>query len=63
MRSKPSSQLNVRMFGNIVLLPRADPFIGTSRRPQSMANSNKIKLTMPFNIYVIAHRMTYTPLS
>jgi hypothetical protein len=43
IQSNPSSQLNVLLLGNTVLIPNIEPLMGTAREPQSTAVNKKIK--------------------
>ena len=41
IRLKPSSQLKITWFGKVVSFPKEDPFLGTAKDPQSLANYKK----------------------
>lgn len=42
---KPSSQLNMMLFGKVVTNPTDDPFRGTGSGPQSLAKDSERAIT------------------
>lgn len=42
---KPSSQLNMMLFGKVVTNPTDDPFCGTGSGPQSLAKDSEKAIT------------------
>ena len=42
---KPSSQLNMMLFGKVVTNPTDDPFWGTASGPQSLAKDSEKAIT------------------
>lgn len=49
VRRKPESHLNSTLLGNTVESPKAEPFIGTDKGPQSTAESLKPKRRLERN--------------
>lgn len=51
IKQKPSSHLNLMIFGKTVFFPIMVPFIGAKRGPQSLANSKITKMNWLVNVF------------
>ena len=50
---KPSSQLNMMLFGKVVTNPTDDPFWGTGSGPQSLAKDSEKKIVLLIEIRLL----------